>query len=373
MLAWYDGKQRELPWRAARGKAVDPYRVWVSEVMLQQTRVEVVRDYFERWMQALPTLRSLAAADEERVLGLWQGLGYYSRARRLREGANFVVRELGGVLPAEPEQLLRIPGVGPYSAGAISSIAFGRETPLVDGNVIRVLTRVFGLEGDPARAPLKRSLWDLCGQFVKGERPGDFNQALMDLGATVCTPRRPACDECPWATSCVGRETGRAESLPELRKQPKKEEKHFVTLLCSKGAHYLVEKSPADARWWAGLWTLPTRPLGPTVPPLVAATTLLGELGLEARGLEPAPALRHQITRFRVFFHPVGVREPRGGGLLGPERRFASPGELSALALPSPHRKLLARALLATDRPVGPLPARDAAAKTSNASDPPIK
>ncbi len=186
------GESEICRWRAPRGVAADPYRVWISEVMLQQTRVEVVRDYFERWMRALPTLRSLAAADEDQVLGLWQGLGYYSRARRLREGANFVVREMGGVLPAEPERLLQVPGVGPYSAGAIASIAFDREAPLVDGNVVRVVTRVFGLAGDPARAPLKRTFGTFAADFVQGRRPGDFNQALMELGATVCTPRRRA-------------------------------------------------------------------------------------------------------------------------------------------------------------------------------------
>jgi A/G-specific adenine glycosylase len=349
---------------------VDPYRVWVSEVMLQQTRVEVVRDYFARWMQMLPTLRSLAAADEEQVLGLWQGLGYYSRARRLREGANFVVRELGGVLPAEPEQLLRVPGIGPYSAGAISSIAFGRETPLVDGNVIRVITRVFGLEGDPGRAPLKRSLWDICGQFVKGERPGDFNQALMDLGATLCTPRAPRCGECPWTRACVGRATGRTEALPQLAKRPKKEDVHLLSLLCTRGDHVLVEKIPADARWWAGLWTLPTRPLDPTVPPLEAASALLGELGFLADGLEPRSPLLHQITRFRVLCHPVRVSEPRGRGRTGPQRRFVSPAELSALALPSPHRKLLSGDL---GRPRTTSLGPGGSAETSNARHPPIK
>ena len=335
--------------------------------MLQQTRVEVVRDYFARWMLALPTLHSLSTADEEQVLGLWQGLGYYSRARRLREGASFVVRELGGSLPAEPEHLLRVPGIGPYSAGAISSIAFGRQTPLVDGNVIRVITRVFALDGDPARAPLKRSLWDICGKFVQGERPGDFNQALMDLGATVCTPRKPRCGECPWNHACEGRKTGRAELLPELRRQPKKEEVHLVCLLCSKDDRYLVEKTPAQARWWAGLWTLPTRPMAPADSPLLAARALLGELGLQAERLDAASPLRHTITRFRVLFHPVRVVEPRGPGGLGPWRRFASPAELSTLALPAPHRKLL----LAQPSP-GQLPAR-VQAETSNACDPPIK
>ena len=357
LLAWYADQARELPWRARGAERVDPYRVWVSEVMLQQTRVEVVRGYFERWMQVLPTLGSLAAADEEQVLGLWQGLGYYSRARRLREGAKYVVRELGGALPEEPERLEAVPGIGPYSAGAISSIAFGRETPLVDGNVVRVLSRVFGLTGDPARAPLKNLLWETAGRLVVGPRPGDFNQALMELGATVCTPRRPRCDGCPWSGHCNARATGRTDSLPELAKKPPKEEVGLVTLVCTQGDRHLVEKSPADARWWAGLWTLPTRRLARAETPTAAAHRLLGELGLEARDLVQEATLRHQITRFRVTFHPVCVREPRGPSQLGGALRFALPAELEALALPAPHRKLLGRG----------------SAQTSKATDPPIE
>jgi len=358
LLSWYDGERRELPWRAAPGHAADPYRVWVSEVMLQQTRATVVKSYFERWMQVFPTLHTLAAADEEQVLGLWQGLGYYSRARRLREGARYVVREMGGVLCADPRRLLDVPGIGAYSAGAIASIAFGQEAPLVDGNVIRVLTRVFALSGDPGRAPLKARLWELSGQLVRGERPGDFNQALMDLGATVCTPRRPICGGCPWARSCQAHARGQSEMFPEMPKKRQKEELHLVSLLCVKKRGTLLEKAPADARWWAGLWTLPTRPLAPDQAPLAAAAALLADLGFAPRGLELGPPLRHAITRFRVLFHPVLAAEPTGPGRLGTGRRFASSADLSTLALPAPHRKLLLRA---------------AGAKTSFAGDPPLE
>lgn len=347
-----------MPWRAPRGSAADPYRVWVSEVMLQQTRVDVVRSYFERWMQVFPTVASLADADEEQVLGLWQGLGYYSRARRLREGARFVVRELGGSLPADPERLQQVPGVGPYSAGAIASIAFGLPAPLVDGNVIRVFTRVFGLRGDPGRAPLKQQLWDMAAELVKGERPGDFNQALMDLGATVCTPRRPSCEACPWARQCTARKENLTDVIPELPKQAKKEDVHLLCLLCRRQDGYLVEKTPVDARWWAGMWTLPTRTLAAGESVELAAAKLLSELGLTSKDVRGTAPLRHTITRFRVLFHPVVVAEPVGRGHQGKARRFASSVELSTLALPAPHRKLLLRA---------------ASAKTSFAGDPPIE
>lgn len=325
--------------------------------MLQQTRVEVVRSYFERWMQVLPTLGALAEADEEQVLGLWQGLGYYSRARRLREGARYVVRELGGELPSDPKRLLDVPGVGPYSAGAISSIAFERETPLVDGNVVRVLTRVCGLSGDPGKAPLKQRLWQLAGEMVKGARPGDFNQALMELGATVCTPRRARCGDCPWSEECVAFASGRVELLPELPKKAEKEQVHLVCLLCMRQGKALLEKVPTNARWWAGLWTLPTRPIPADQDPREAAKQLLSELGLEAVPT-PASPLRHTITRFRVLFHPFSVVEPAGTGQWGAQHRFASHLELSNLALPAPHRKLLARAT---------------SGKTSFAGDPPLE
>ena len=326
--------------------------------MLQQTRVEVVRSYFQRWMEVLPTLGALAEADEEQVLGLWQGLGYYSRARRLREGARFVVRELGGELPSDPKRLLDVPGVGPYSAGGLSGIAFGRETPLVDGNVVRVLTRVFGLSGDPGRAPLKQRLWLLAGEMVKGARPGDFNQALMELGATVCTPRRARCGECPWSKECVAFATGRVEQLPELPKKAQKEELHLVSLLCVRNGQWLLEKAPADARWWAGLWTLPTRPVPAGQTPPQAARKLLSELGLRAGDPAVDAPLRHTITRFRVLFHPFSVQDPAGSGRPGALRRFASLVDLSNLALPAPHRKLLARAT---------------PGKTSFAGDPPLE
>ncbi|MDR0788395.1 MAG: A/G-specific adenine glycosylase, partial [Gemmatimonadota bacterium] len=180
LLAWYDQNRRDLPWRAAPGQPADPYAVWVSEVMLQQTRVETVRPYFERWMGAFPTVDALAAAAEDSVLKMWEGLGYYSRARNLHRAVREVASTYGGRVPSEVEQLRALPGVGRYTAGAVASIAFGQQSPVVDGNVRRVFARLLDLPN-----PTDGELWEYAGRMVTGERPGDLNQALMELGAMV--------------------------------------------------------------------------------------------------------------------------------------------------------------------------------------------
>src|SRR5205823_775886 len=187
---WYRAAARDLPWRRTR----DPYAIWVSEVMLQQTQVATVRPYYERWMQRFPTVTDLAAAGEEDVLQVWAGLGYYSRARALLRGAREVVARHGGQVPRRTEDLKALPGIGPYTAGAIASIAFGLREPVVDGNVTRVLCRIFGLRGDPNAGQLRSELWRLAALLVPPRAPGEFNSALMELGATVCRPGKPDCE-----------------------------------------------------------------------------------------------------------------------------------------------------------------------------------
>ncbi|XP_037355768.1 adenine DNA glycosylase isoform X5 [Talpa occidentalis] len=207
LLSWYDREKRDLPWRRRAGDEVDldrrAYAVWVSEVMLQQTQVATVIDYYTRWMQKWPTLQDLASASLEEVNQLWAGLGYYSRGRRLQEGARKVVEELGGHMPRTAETLERLlPGVGRYTARAIASIAFGQATGVVDGNVVRVLCRVRAIGADPSSSLVSQQLWSLAEQLVDPARPGDFNQAAMELGATVCTPQRPLCSQCPVQRLC---------------------------------------------------------------------------------------------------------------------------------------------------------------------------
>jgi A/G-specific adenine glycosylase len=215
LLDWYGRSRRDLPWRRVR----DPYAIWVSEVMLQQTRVATVIPYYERFLARFPTLTALARAEESEVLAAWQGLGYYRRARALHRGARAVAADHGGSLPRDLEGLRAIPGIGPYTAGAIASIAFDTPAPVVDGNVTRVLCRLYALGGDPAKNPLRAELWRRAAQLVPAARASDFNQALMELGATVCTPRAPRCDECPLRRACLARSHGSAEALPEKKRR----------------------------------------------------------------------------------------------------------------------------------------------------------
>ena len=210
LLGWYDANKRAMPWRRTK----DPYRIWLSEVMLQQTTVATVIGYFERFLERFPDVRALARADEAAVLRLWAGLGYYSRARNLHRAAKAVVEEHAGRFPRTLQGLRSLPGVGRYTAAAVASIAFGLPAELVDGNVIRVYARLFALRGDPRSPALQEKVWTLAAEHLDHGRPGDWNQALMELGATVCSPVGPECGRCPLSKSCLARKRGLQDSIP---------------------------------------------------------------------------------------------------------------------------------------------------------------
>jgi A/G-specific adenine glycosylase len=252
LLAAYDTGKRDLPWRGES----DPYRVWVSEVMLQQTRVETVIPYYEEWLNRFPDLDSLAEAEEEDVLRVWQGLGYYSRARRLHEGARVVRERYAGALPRNSEELRGLPGIGEYTAGALASIAFGEAVPAVDGNVKRVLSRLHDLP-----SPTPSGLRQLAADLVDPDRPGDFNQALMELGAVVCTPRSPDCDNCPISSQCLAlaRDTVGERPAPKA-KRPVPEVDVAVLVAAARderdGIHFLLQKRPRTGLL-AGMWEFP--------------------------------------------------------------------------------------------------------------------
>ncbi|MFT4703606.1 MAG: A/G-specific adenine glycosylase [Bradymonadia bacterium] len=252
LLRWYDANARDMPWRSEPS----PYRTWVSEVMLQQTRVDTVRDYFARWIARFPTIESLAAADEQDVLTAWQGLGYYSRARNLHRGAQQLCAM--PTLPADAKAWQTIPGVGRYTAGAIASIALGQASAVLDGNVMRVFARVFGIADDIAKPKTQTALWAVADEWVQGPRPGDFNQALMELGATVCTPKNTACDRCPWEDRCAARRTGRVSELPVKAKKAKPtSSRHFGYRITSTSTgEVLLAQRPATGLL-AGLWEHP--------------------------------------------------------------------------------------------------------------------
>lgn len=290
LIAWYDGNARALPWR---GEGRTPYRVLVSEVMLQQTQVKTVLPYFERFVRKLPTIHALASADEQVVLRLWQGLGYYSRARNLHKAAKVIVADHGGEAPQTIEALLALPGIGRYTAGAIASIAFGVVAPILDGNVTRVLCRLDKIHGDPRDTGLQKRLWQRAAEVVDPHRPGDFNSAMMELGATVCIPRSPQCLICPVAVHCQARAAGVQDTIPPPKKAlatPLVERDVFrITNL---RGEFLIEQRPMTGRW-AGMWQFITREPNAGTPMEVTATGKLGEI-------------KHSLTHRRYIFRVFG-------------------------------------------------------------------
>jgi len=256
LLTWFREAARDLPWRRTR----DPYHIWVSEIMLQQTRVDTVIPYFLRFIERFPTIRDLAEAPEAEVLKMWEGLGYYSRARNLQAAARQVMERHGGAVPADKAAVSALKGVGPYTAGAILSIAFNRPEPAVDGNVMRVLSRFFLLEGDIAKPAVREGLEELARDLIPEGEAANFNQALMELGALVCTPRSPGCLTCPVMERCAGRLAGRAHELPvKAKAKPPKPEHRLAALIWGRGEHagkVLVRRRP-KAGLLAGMWELP--------------------------------------------------------------------------------------------------------------------
>lgn len=251
LLAWFDAHKRDLPWRGSP----DPYAIWVSEIMSQQTRVDTVRDYFIRWMARFPSIEDLAAATEDEVLEAWQGLGYYRRARFLHSGArHYVAMEHK---PTTASAWRELPGVGPYTAGAIASIAFGEAAPLVDGNVMRVFARWFGIGEDIALGSTQRVFWAIASDWVMGVRPGDFNQALMELGATVCTPKRARCHACPVADACTARREGTVEELPVKKKKQRQRPQTRVVFAVEREGRWLWAQRERDGLL-GGLWEFPS-------------------------------------------------------------------------------------------------------------------
>ena len=251
LLAWYDLKARSMPWRGSR----DPYAIWVSETMLQQTRVDTVTRYYDRFLASFPTVKALAEAKEEDVLKAWEGLGYYSRARNLQAGARQVMADFDGQLPADPAALRKIRGIGPYTAGAVASIAFGIPVPAVDGNVIRVVSRVFAVTGNMGEAAIRHRVEELAAGLVPRERSGDHNQAMMDLGATVCLPGTPDCDVCPLRSMCEAQRQGIAEELPLLPGAKPAREIRYDLFLIRAGSRVLMRQR--TEKMLQGLWCFP--------------------------------------------------------------------------------------------------------------------
>jgi A/G-specific adenine glycosylase len=299
LLHWYQLNARDLPWRGHS----DPYAVWVSEIMLQQTQVETVIPYFGRWMQRFPTIAALASADQQDVLAAWEGLGYYSRARNLHKSAQVVVAQHGGELPGDVTALGRLPGVGRYTAGAIASLAFGLDEPALDGNLRRVLARLFNVD-IPARSTQgERRLWELAAEHLPSSRAADYNQALMDLGATICTPRNPDCPRCPLAEDCRARQLGLQEERPVLSE--KRSQPHYIVTaaVIHKRGRVLIAQRPAHGLL-GGLWEFPGGKLQPGEDlASCLQREILEELGVRVLVGGWLGVYRHAYTHFRVTLH----------------------------------------------------------------------
>ena len=317
LLAWFDAVKRDMPWRRTK----DPYAIWVSEIMLQQTQVVTVIPYWIRWMERFPTIAALAQGDEQDVLSLWQGLGYYRRCRLLLQGARWVE---GHGVPATAAEWLKVPGIGPYTAGAIASIAFNEPAALVDGNVERVYAR---LAGDAAAGKeLHDRAWLWAKRNVHRDRPGDWNQALMELGATVCKPAAPDCLSCPLSEQCVGFQSQRAEELPT--KSPKVQTiklSQIVWVPIHEG-RFGVRQIPAG-QWWEGMWEFPR-----TTSDAADLVELVGESWPESVGI-----VRHSVTNHRIAIDVSFVRCDSPSNQL----RWLKLEELTTLPMPAPQRKIL--------------------------------
>ena len=326
LLAWYDQHARTLPWRGIH----DAYRTWVSETMLQQTRVETVLGYYDRFLQRFPTIADLAAAPEDDVLKLWEGLGYYSRARNLHKGAQQVMADFDGTIPAEVDQLRRISGIGPYTAGAIASIAFDQPVPAVDGNVIRVVSRLTGIRENVGIPSVRRMLEAQAADLVPAQRPGDFNQAMMDLGATICTPGTPSCEKCPLQSLCDAYAAGDAEDLPVLpRKNPPKVIDYAVCLIFSGDRVLMRQRTETMLH---GLWGFPMVEGTPTLRQLPAAVKKLTKLAVtdtQSVG-EAKHVFTHQIWQMQLYTMHVPETADAPAGY-----RFVPVEEMASLAIPT--------------------------------------
>ncbi len=301
LLEWYQENKRSLPWRGHP----DPYAVWVSEIMLQQTRVEAVIPYFQRWMERFPTIAALAQAPEGDVLSTWEGLGYYARARNLRRAAQVVVEQYGRELPRDADRLRKLPGIGRYTAGAIASIAFGQDEPALDGNARRVLARVFGVV-EPADSPRgTRLLWALAAKHLPNGQAGDYNQALMDLGATICVPTNPRCPVCPVRGMCQARKLSMQAELPMLKAKKSVPHRVMAAAVITRGSRVLLAQRPSNGLL-GGMWEFPNG-IGRNVETVVRKL-----YQLEVQCGKPLGVVEHGYSHYSVSVHafrcePVSV------------------------------------------------------------------
>ena len=355
LLAWFATAARDLPWRRTR----NPYAIWVSEIMLQQTQVKTVVPYWERWMREIPTLQALAKARTDKIHKLWEGLGYYTRVRNLQKSAQQILAQHHGQFPKSFDAVLALPGIGRYTAGAICSIAFDQPTPILDGNVIRVLTRVYGIATDPREKQTKARLWQLAEAFVTHAARLDscsaLNQSLMELGALICTPRSPHCAVCPVQKLCAARKNNLQAQLPNLGKRAAATKRRFIALVVERRGKFLVRQRPAGVVN-AHLWEFPNVEAGANIGRArnsVRAAALQTEKGtpktdapyqpnlFRSMSAKPFCTFKHSITRYRITLEVWRVELANPASKVS--GRWLSPKQLRQLAFTSAHKKILAQ------------------------------
>ncbi len=331
LLAWYDQNARQLPWRSD----ISPYRTWVSEIMLQQTQVETVIPYFERFTRRFPDLASLAQASQAEVLQAWEGLGYYSRARNLHKCAQLLCAQYDCQLTADLDALQKLPGIGRYTAGAIASIAFGIPAPALDANIRRVLSRLLELR-EPVGSPAgEKILWDAAGHFLSRERPGDHNQALMELGALICKPKAPECPRCPLQSECLAYAHGSQSELPVRKPKPAVPHYTVTAAVIQRGDQVLIAQRPQGGLL-GGLWEFPGGKLENTDPDLSACLRreIREELGAEISVGEALGMYKHAYTHFRITLHAFACALLPGQNAQESQKvRWVRPDELPGFAM----------------------------------------
>ena len=354
LLTWFAVNARDLPWRRTR----DPYAIWVSEIMLQQTQVKTVIPFWNRWLKELPTVAAAAQAPAAKIHKLWEGLGYYTRVRNLQKAAQVIVAKHGGKFPAKFDDVLALPGIGRYTAGAIGSIAFNQAVPILDGNVIRVLTRIFGIAENPKAKETNARLWQLAGELVshaKTQRRKEMdsslrafaslrennscsflNQSLMELGALICTPRNAQCVVCPVKKLCVAFKESRTEELPNLGKRAAATARHFMAFVVERDGKFMIRQRPAGGVN-AQLWEFPNTEVTGAKPD--ARDIFKNIIGFAPPEMQPLVTVKHTITRYRITLEVFRVKlanRPRKTGSV-----WKTPTEMHLLAFTSAHRKIL--------------------------------
>ena len=336
LLHWFDKNKRDLPWR----KTKDPYKIWVSEIMLQQTRVDTVIAYYNRFIESFPTVEDLAAADEQDVLKHWQGLGYYSRARNLHKGAQMVREQFGGEFPKEPDKVKKIPGIGPYTAGAILSIAFNLPYPAVDGNVLRVFSRVFAIKEDIAQPQTVKLIQQKAAAYMPEGHEGNFTEALMELGALICIPVSPLCLTCPLFHQCEARLQGIQDELPVKRMKAKPRPMHMVFCIIGCGTEILIVQNPFG-RLLKGMWGFPGQE-GSTGKDEETVERILTELGIAASGVQKWGTARHIFTHMDWDMH-IYRCEAESKQAVGQPHRWIGKEETDQYPFPKVYQKILSR------------------------------